>query len=47
MLNLASFVHTWMPPEADLLVRENMSKNLIGIWLFTLLFENAELTGRI
>ncbi|KIM48878.1 hypothetical protein M413DRAFT_438051 [Hebeloma cylindrosporum] len=29
VLNLASFVHTWMPPQADLLVRENMSKNLI------------------
>ncbi|KAF8803528.1 glutamate decarboxylase [Phlegmacium glaucopus] len=29
VLNLASFVHTWMPPEADLLVRENISKNLI------------------
>ncbi|KAF8201477.1 glutamate decarboxylase [Pholiota molesta] len=29
ILNLASFVHTWMPPQADLLVRENISKNLI------------------
>ncbi|KAF9483776.1 glutamate decarboxylase [Pholiota conissans] len=29
ILNLASFVHTWMPPQADLLVQENMSKNLI------------------
>jgi len=29
VLNLASFVHTWMPPEADLLMRENISKNLI------------------
>ena len=34
MLNLASFVHTWMPQEADLLMRENMSKNLIGICFF-------------
>ncbi|KAF8892646.1 glutamate decarboxylase [Infundibulicybe gibba] len=31
VLNLASFVHTWMPPEADKLMVENMSKNLIGI----------------
>lgn len=30
VLNLASFVHTWMPPQADKLVFENMSKNLIG-----------------
>ncbi|KAJ3515561.1 hypothetical protein NLJ89_g1677 [Agrocybe chaxingu] len=29
VLNLASFVHTWMPPQADSLVRENISKNLI------------------
>lgn len=29
LLNLASFVHTWMPKEADLLMQENMSKNLI------------------
>ncbi|KAF8162966.1 glutamate decarboxylase [Crassisporium funariophilum] len=29
VLNLASFVHTWMPKEADLLVEENKSKNLI------------------
>ncbi|KAG6896115.1 hypothetical protein C0992_010256, partial [Termitomyces sp. T32_za158] len=28
-LNLASFVHTWMPPEADKLFQENVSKNLI------------------
>ncbi|THH33849.1 hypothetical protein EUX98_g320 [Antrodiella citrinella] len=28
-LNLASFVHTWMPEEADKLMMENMSKNLI------------------
>ncbi|KAF9097860.1 hypothetical protein BGX23_007762 [Mortierella sp. AD031] len=26
--NLASFVHTWMEPEADKLIIENMSKNL-------------------
>ncbi|RDB24023.1 Glutamate decarboxylase 2 [Hypsizygus marmoreus] len=29
VLNLASFVHTWMPPQADKLMQENMSKNLI------------------
>ncbi|KAF7295125.1 Glutamate decarboxylase [Mycena indigotica] len=29
VLNLASFVHTWMPPAADKLMIENMSKNLI------------------
>ncbi|KAF8226168.1 glutamate decarboxylase [Tricholoma matsutake] len=29
VLNLASFVHTWMPPQADKLMIENMSKNLI------------------
>lgn len=28
-LNLASFVHTWMPPQADKLMMENISKNLI------------------
>ncbi|KAG1883197.1 pyridoxal phosphate-dependent transferase [Suillus subluteus] len=28
-LNLASFVHTWMPEAADKLMMENMSKNLI------------------
>ncbi|KAH8108113.1 glutamate decarboxylase [Cristinia sonorae] len=28
-LNLASFVHTWMPEEADKLMMENISKNLI------------------
>ncbi|KAI9320130.1 glutamate decarboxylase [Dichotomocladium elegans] len=27
-MNLASFVHTWMEPEADQLVMENISKNL-------------------
>ncbi|KAF8631413.1 hypothetical protein AX17_005091 [Amanita inopinata Kibby_2008] len=29
VLNLASFVQTWMPPEADKLVQENIAKNLI------------------
>ncbi|KAI5124067.1 hypothetical protein M0805_003894 [Coniferiporia weirii] len=29
LLNLASFVHTWMPVQADKLMQENMSKNLI------------------
>ncbi|KAJ7470531.1 glutamate decarboxylase [Mycena latifolia] len=29
VLNLASFVHTWMPAPADKLMMENMSKNLI------------------
>ncbi|KAJ7063082.1 glutamate decarboxylase [Mycena amicta] len=29
VLNLASFVHTWMPAAADKLMIENMSKNLI------------------
>lgn len=29
LLNLASFVHTWMPEAADKLMIENMSKNLI------------------
>ncbi|KAF5387057.1 hypothetical protein D9615_001798 [Tricholomella constricta] len=29
VLNLASFVHTWMPPQADKLFQENISKNLI------------------
>jgi len=29
LLNLASFVHTWMPDEAVKLMVENMSKNLI------------------
>lgn len=30
VLNLASFVHTWMPDPANKLMMENMSKNLIG-----------------
>ena len=29
LLNLASFVHTWMPAPADKLMQENMTKNLI------------------
>ncbi|KAG2020630.1 glutamate decarboxylase [Coprinopsis cinerea AmutBmut pab1-1] len=29
VLNFASFVHTWMPPQALKLVQENISKNLI------------------
>ncbi|KAF8526307.1 glutamate decarboxylase [Hysterangium stoloniferum] len=29
LLNLASFVHTWMPVQADRLMMESMSKNLI------------------
>jgi len=29
LLNLASFVHTWMPEEGDKLMMENISKNLI------------------
>jgi glutamate decarboxylase len=31
-LNLASFVHTWMEPEADKLVMENINKNIIDIF---------------
>ncbi|KAF9050759.1 glutamate decarboxylase [Hymenopellis radicata] len=29
VLNLASFVNTWMPPQADKLMAENQNKNLI------------------
>lgn len=29
LLNLASFVHTWMPAQADKLMMENVGKNLI------------------
>ncbi|TFK42928.1 glutamate decarboxylase [Crucibulum laeve] len=29
VLNLASFVHTWMPEQAEKLVQENITKNLI------------------
>lgn len=28
-LNLASFVHTWMPEEANKLMQENVGKNLV------------------
>ncbi|KZV98618.1 glutamate decarboxylase [Exidia glandulosa HHB12029] len=28
-LNLASFVHTWMPPEAEKLIMENIAKNAV------------------
>lgn len=31
-LNLASFVHTWMEPEADKLVMENINKNIIDVF---------------
>ncbi|AKB18368.1 MULTISPECIES: glutamate decarboxylase [unclassified Methanosarcina] len=31
-LNLASFVNTWMEPEADKLVMENISKNIIDVF---------------
>jgi len=31
-LNLASFVHTWMEPEADKLMMENISKNIIDVF---------------
>ncbi|KAF8799749.1 glutamate decarboxylase [Phlegmacium glaucopus] len=31
LLNLASFVHTWMPPEADKLIMENMNKNIVDL----------------
>ncbi|KKG05811.1 glutamate decarboxylase [Methanosarcina mazei] len=31
-LNLASFVNTWMEPEADKLVMENIGKNIIDIF---------------
>lgn len=30
ILNLASFVNTWMPAQADKLMAENQNKNLIG-----------------
>jgi len=44
VLNLASFVQTWMPPQADDLVRENVSKNLIGSRLFISRFVLIELS---
>jgi glutamate decarboxylase len=31
-LNLASFVNTWMEPEADKLIMENINKNIIDIF---------------
>ncbi|KAF5336532.1 hypothetical protein D9611_006541 [Ephemerocybe angulata] len=31
LLNLASFVHTWMPEEADRLIMENINKNLVDL----------------
>ncbi|KAJ7597853.1 glutamate decarboxylase [Mycena floridula] len=31
LLNLASFVHTYMPPEADKLVMENLNKNQVDL----------------
>jgi len=34
ILNLASFVQTYMPPMADKLVKENISKNLVGASTF-------------
>ncbi|EGO29170.1 hypothetical protein SERLADRAFT_341298, partial [Serpula lacrymans var. lacrymans S7.9] len=30
-LNLASFVHTWMPPEAEKLIMENINKNAVDL----------------
>ena len=32
LLNLASFVNTWMEPEADKLIMENINKNLIDVF---------------
>ncbi|RDB27542.1 Glutamate decarboxylase [Hypsizygus marmoreus] len=31
LLNLASYVHTWMPEDADKLMMENMNKNLVDL----------------
>jgi len=31
LLNLASFVHTWMPPDADKLIMENLNKNIVDM----------------
>ena len=31
-LNLASFVNTWMEPEADKLIMENINKNIIDVF---------------
>jgi glutamate/tyrosine decarboxylase-like PLP-dependent enzyme len=46
VLNLASFVHVWMPEEANKLMAENMSKNLIGefkVYRFDTLHTNARI----
>jgi glutamate decarboxylase len=32
LLNLASFVNTWMEPEADKLIMENINKNIIDVF---------------
>ncbi|KIM42393.1 hypothetical protein M413DRAFT_133174 [Hebeloma cylindrosporum] len=31
LLNLASFVHTWMPEDADKLILENLNKNIVDL----------------
>nr|AYU58580.1 glutamic acid decarboxylase 1 [Psilocybe cubensis] len=31
LLNLASFVHTWMPEDADKLIMENINKNIVDM----------------
>ncbi|KAL9709965.1 glutamate decarboxylase gad1 [Leucoagaricus gongylophorus] len=31
LLNLASFVHTWMPEHADKLILENLNKNIVDL----------------
>ncbi|KAF8908628.1 glutamate decarboxylase [Gymnopilus junonius] len=31
LLNLASFVHTWMPEDADKLIVENLNKNIVDL----------------
>ncbi|TFK62232.1 glutamate decarboxylase [Pluteus cervinus] len=31
LLNLASFVHTWMPPDAEKLILENLNKNQVDL----------------
>jgi glutamate decarboxylase len=31
LLNLASFVHTWMPEDADKLIMENINKNIVDL----------------
>ncbi|KAF5318664.1 hypothetical protein D9619_010690 [Psilocybe cf. subviscida] len=31
LLNLASFVHTWMPEDADKLIMENLNKNIVDL----------------